>query len=146
MKTAGEVLRIIGIPFMQYYAKKWLSSTAGIFSLMLKNQNQIKTHIWYMHNWSAKQQRPILKTLGEVIRTIGIPFWQPLASPPYSPFPWQDFFLWLIKFINDAFFISLKIYFQLQKMNSNIMSYKYSDFCFVCFVNYQEGAFEMNMD
>lgn len=31
-------------------------------------------------------------------------------------------------------------------MNSNIMSYKYSDFCFVCFVNYKEGAFEMNMD
>lgn len=41
-------------------------------------------HTSKMSNFSAKEQLSILKTVGEVIRTIRVPFWKPLARPSIS--------------------------------------------------------------
>lgn len=67
-----------GTLFANYFAKIWLSSTAIFFSYIIKNQNPSNihnyiVHLWYMYNWFAKQQLPlILKIVGEVIHAIRV--------------------------------------------------------------------------
>lgn len=59
------------ILYMQYFAKKLMKfNSYFLISKIIKNQNSINMHI------SAKQQVPILKTVGGVFRTIRVTYMQ----------------------------------------------------------------------
>lgn len=60
-KNVGGVIRTIGVSNMQYYAKKWLSSTYGFFIFNIKNQILSNMHISEICTIDMQNNFPYLK-------------------------------------------------------------------------------------
>lgn len=59
-----------GVLYMQY-------SIAEIVGINYKkSKSKSHAHLWSGYNWSAKQKHLILKTVGGIIHTIGVPYMQ----------------------------------------------------------------------
>lgn len=57
LKTIGGVICTIRVPFMQYYANKWLGSKSGIFSCI----NFQKVNSKYVHIYDTENSTLHLK-------------------------------------------------------------------------------------
>lgn len=71
---------------MEYFAKKLLGSSTGVIrKKVIKNEIQSSVHISETRHLICKKKIIlILKTVGKVIRTIGVPFTQYLLKNEYT--------------------------------------------------------------